>query len=878
MLAPGVASRRLGFGCAGLLQEPSASKRQRLLAEAFEQGINHFDVARMYGLGAVEAEVGRFARARRESVAIATKFGIEPVAAAGRLAALQGPARRMLARYPALRDRVRRGADVFNAPRSYDGAAARTSLHKSLRELQTDYVDLLLVHDPAPGDPVDLPSICAYLEEAHQAGQVRAWGVAGERDPCVQLTRQMPAPAILQIRDDILLRSEPWPQELEPVIASVYWQELSNGSRVTSRVRPSAAYAGLRRSGRTVPPRRRSSPCCWPTRSMRIREASFYTAPPDPSVSLGLALRHWVPTQSTHKRWRCSGIACAASCRPPESTAMRVDSLRLAPGSSLETDVAVVGAGPAGIVAALELAKGGLRVLLIDSGGDRRQPEAQQLGDLVGEDPAHVSMALATSRQVGGASNLWGGRCVPFDPIDFAPREIVGGSHWPVSYDELQPFFQRACEWCVCGDAVFNAREVASLTDRSLVPGFPDGAVAATALERWSLPTNFGREYRTALADTERLTLITNLTCTEIVCLEGEAKVHHLKARGHDGRSITVVASRYVLACGGLEVTRLLFASNRTHPAGLGNHSGHLGRWYMAHVESRIARVRFATPPSQTIYGHERDKDGVYVRRRMTFSADYQAKEGLPNAAIWLVNPDVADPKHGNGILSFVYLMLASPFGRFFVAEGIRQAHIKTAQPVSVHDHLRNIVRELPTAVRFAFDFGYRRFLRRGRKVPGFFVPSAANTYPLLYHGEHLPHEDSCVEPSEQRDALGMPRLRTRLRFGEDDVAGVLRAHRCLDEYLRAHGLGHLEYVHEDSETAVREQLFGGYHQAGTTRMSTDAADGVVDRDLAVHGCDNLFVASSSTFVTSSQANSTFMVVAFVLRLVDHLISNMLES
>lgn len=218
MLAPGVASRRLGFGCAGLLQEPSASKRQRLLAEAFEQGINHFDVARMYGLGAVEAEVGRFARARRESVAIATKFGIEPVAAAGRLAALQGPARRMLARYPALRDRVRRGADVFNAPRSYDGAAARTSLHKSLRELQTDYVDLLLVHDPAPGDPVDLPSICAYLEEAHQAGQVRAWGVAGERDPCVQLTRQMPAPAILQIRDDILLRSEPWPQELEPVI------------------------------------------------------------------------------------------------------------------------------------------------------------------------------------------------------------------------------------------------------------------------------------------------------------------------------------------------------------------------------------------------------------------------------------------------------------------------------------------------------------------------------------------------------------------------------------------------------------------------------------------------------------------------------------
>jgi choline dehydrogenase-like flavoprotein len=57
----------------------------------------------------------------------------------------------------------------------------------------------------------------------------------------------------------------------------------------------------------------------------------------------------------------------------------------------------------------------------------------------------------------------------------------------------------------------------------------------------------------------------------------------------------------------------------------------------------------------------------------------------------------------------------------------------------------------------------------------------------------------------------------------------------------------------------------------GTTRMSAQAADGVVDANLAIHGVPNVFVASSSTFVTSSQANSTFMIVAFALRLADHL-------
>jgi choline dehydrogenase-like flavoprotein len=292
----------------------------------------------------------------------------------------------------------------------------------------------------------------------------------------------------------------------------------------------------------------------------------------------------------------------------------------------------------------------------------------------------------------------------------------------------------------------------------------------------------------------------------------------------------------------------------------------------MAHVESRIARVHFTTPPAETIYGHERDRAGVYVRRRLTFSEDCQRRERLPNIAMWLVNPDVADPEHGNAILSFVYLMLVSPLGRFFVAEGIRPAHIKTSRPVSKRRHLSNILRDLPSAVRFALEFGYRRFIKRGRKVPGFFVPSAANVYSLLYHGEHLPHRESCAEPTSDRDVLGMPRLRTHLRFGAEDIAGVIRAHRCLDAYLRAQGLGHLEYLHEDSDAAIREQLFGGYHQAGTTRMSARPQDGVVDRDLAVHGFDDLFVASSSTFVTSSQANSTFMIVVFALRLASHLL------
>jgi choline dehydrogenase-like flavoprotein len=435
---------------------------------------------------------------------------------------------------------------------------------------------------------------------------------------------------------------------------------------------------------------------------------------------------------------------------------------------------------------------------------------------------------------------------------------------------------QRACDWCRCGEAVFDAHEVKELAGREIVPGFRDGEVRASELERWSLPTNFGRVYGEELRNSPFLRLERGLTCTEIVAAaepgpDGRRRVECLRARRADGREVEIRASRYVLAAGGLGSTRLLFASTGRDPDGIGNHSGHLGRWYMAHVEVRVAQVRLATSPEQTIYGHERDRDGIYVRRRFTFTEDLQRRRRLPNVAFWLVNPKIGDSAHGSAVLSFVYLMLASPLGGRFVAEGIRQAHIETSEEPSIRAHLRNVLADLPRAAGFAFRFAWERFLRPGRKVPGFFVPSAANVYPLLYHAEHLPDPDSTALPNGEVDALGTPRLVTDLRFGDKDVRAVIEAHEELDRALREQGIGRVEMLYEDPEAAIREQLFGGYHQAGTTRMSTAPEDGVLDGDLAVHGFGDLHVASSAAFPTSGQANSTLTLIAFAVRLADHL-------
>lgn len=201
--AGAVETTRIGFGCAGLRRLPSAADRDAVLHAALDHGIRHFDVARMYGLGAAESDLGRFAASRRDALVIATKFGIDPPAGSARLARLQGPARRLLARYPALRRGIRARSGTLHPAGIYDAATARTSLETSLRELGMDHVDLLFLHAPTP-DRVRTEDVCAFLETARQAGTIRAWGVSGEPEPTAAVMQGFPAMAVTQIHQDIL--------------------------------------------------------------------------------------------------------------------------------------------------------------------------------------------------------------------------------------------------------------------------------------------------------------------------------------------------------------------------------------------------------------------------------------------------------------------------------------------------------------------------------------------------------------------------------------------------------------------------------------------------------------------------------------------------
>lgn len=519
-------------------------------------------------------------------------------------------------------------------------------------------------------------------------------------------------------------------------------------------------------------------------------------------------------------------------------------------------DVCIVGAGPVGIAVALACAERGKRVLLVESGQDKETEGAASLSEAdITDARGHAPMSIAVRRAMGGTSAWWGGRCVPFDPIDFASRPWIPDSRWPLGHAEIQPWLEAATTFFGCGPARFQAPDAPWLMEDA---EFRD-------LERWAPIPDMARVHSGRLGDLG-VTVMTSTTVTDIVPSKDRAHIESLTAK-QTGRSVSLQASHYVLACGGLETTRLLLAAQRTRPALFGGPEGPLGQFYAGHMSGKLADIVFNRPQDARHADYFLDGN-AFARRRFTLKAGTQTRDRLPNIAFWTDNPPFHDPAHRSGALSAVWMALAVPFiGRRLVSEGVRVSHVGP-RPHRTGAHLLNVARRPDRLVRDIFGILRKRLFGRPRQ-PGFLLHSHAGRYALHYHAEQSPDPLSRVRLTDAVDAVDMPRLKIEMRFRVEDAAGIVRAHEVLDRALRSAGVGHLEFRTgpEGRVAAVMAQAADGFHQTGTTRMSAAPEDGVVDADSRVHGFDNLHIASSSVFPSAGQANPTLLAVALGLRL-----------
>jgi choline dehydrogenase-like flavoprotein len=527
-------------------------------------------------------------------------------------------------------------------------------------------------------------------------------------------------------------------------------------------------------------------------------------------------------------------------------------------------DLCIVGTGPVGMAMALECERLGLEVLVLEAGESAVNPSGAEASHAEIVDPdRHAAMEIAVCRALGGTSWTWGGRCVPYDDIDWLPRDFVADARWPMTHDEIRPWYRQAAEYLLCGSDNFCLPY-----RRQLANG-----LTLDWVERWARESKVILEHRARLLASQHIRISLKSTVTGLNLIPGASGLRVESLTVHTPQGIRAVkAQKIVLAMGGVETTRLLLHTQQRWPSTMGGADGPLGRYYMGHISGKIASIVFNDPAAIADLDFKLDETGAYLRRRFMLTAETQLENKVLNTAFWPDNPAFYDPSHRSGVLSSVFLALAfPPTGRRLLSEAIRLAHTGP-RPYRLAAHLRNAILGAPRGAMDIYRILRDRFIRKPRK-PGFLVSNRSGRYALHYHAEQVPSPESRIQLAGESDSFGLPRARIDLRFVEQDVQSVIDSHELLDKALRANGIGRLEYLYDAAK--LREKVWAqaadGFHQVGTTRMGDDPEQSVVDADLKAHGLENLFVASSSVFPTSGQANSTMLAVAFGIRLVHHL-------
>ena len=509
-------------------------------------------------------------------------------------------------------------------------------------------------------------------------------------------------------------------------------------------------------------------------------------------------------------------------------------------------DVCIVGAGAAGGVLAYELAKAGLRVVVIEAGpfwdpqtdfaSDElamRRLGWQETRLVGGKDPLRLGHNNS-GRGVGGGTVHFTGVFLRFHESDFCTKTMDGvGEDWPIRYQDLARYYDKIeREIAVSGPDYFPwgafhgpypypVREPISANSQLFREACEklgiDSVVAPLAI--LSAPfdgrppcINRGFCNQGCMPNAKYSGLIHHIPKAiaegaEVLsdCMVTEIRMNGDRVSGvvfsHDGQSYEQRARVVILAGFVIETPRLLLASaNAQFPDGLANSSGWVGKAIMPHS-------------SHDVYGRLKEEVRLY--------------KGTPVLALSQHFYET-DPSRG--------------FARGYtlVAHGSRPVSMAAAIAAEREDG--------------TFLWGER--LRESMLDYNMYAR-------ITLVGEVLPHPDNAVTLSDWKDEYGMPVPKVSFSYQENDRRLYKHAIEQMNRIVEAMG-GTPEHVVSDTA-----------HLMGGCRMGKDPQTSVVNEYGQTHDIPNLFIAGASTFVTSGGGNPTNTVMALAARTADKLIEAM---
>ena len=497
-------------------------------------------------------------------------------------------------------------------------------------------------------------------------------------------------------------------------------------------------------------------------------------------------------------------------------------------GTVINTDVCVVGSGPAGITLAWFLQKSGIKVTLIEGSRDFRSgdfkdswPDKTCLynGEAVGqftsnepnflirpyysydatcppsEPPKQPSSSSPWERErvYGGTSTHWGGQSRKIGEVTFQGNANYSG--WPISRSDLDPYYKIAADFCKLHGDDFSADYWAGVlgTTAPKLQDFDTDMYQFIGSNYLNFAT---RTFDGCTIGDSSADVILNASLLNVKHKNGTASALTV-ASMNDEKSpsklteFTIVAKKYVLAMGAVANARQMLLSEIPND--------NIGRYFMAHPV--IANYMDGLGNPITI-------NGSYLTQSEIYQMDGKKSDGTK----W---------EDSNGV---------SVQGRFSPSAATRQAH----------------------------NIGSCWFWAGGG---GFYF-------------EQAPNPNSRVTLSDTTDSVfDQKQTKIHWAFSDADEHTYNTLVSLFQDAVKAKNEN--ANVIANSWEQIKSRAVVNGHHMGTTRMSGTAADGVVDANLKSHDIDNLYVAGSSVWASAGIPNPTFSIITFSIRLADHLIQQL---
>ncbi len=509
-------------------------------------------------------------------------------------------------------------------------------------------------------------------------------------------------------------------------------------------------------------------------------------------------------------------------------------------GKTLRADLCVIGSGAAGITIAREFVGTGRDVILLEAGGARfgaadQEPYRSEVSGL-----PHTGIHAGRSRVMGGTTTLWAGQCLPLLECDFAARDWVPLSGWPISRAAVASYYPKAEQVMQVPAATYDS----ATWPQATMPVLPPGSPLRLAYSQFTSRPNFWDKYGDELRSATNVRIIAHAHVVELLAAPTADTIRAVRCKGRGGTSFDVIATTVVVCCGGIESARLLLVSDSIQRAGVGNRHDVVGRYFQDHPG-----VAFP----------------INVRKRREFSAQYDgfSRRGVKYAVKILPEEDFQRRERILNVGAEVFYTVGEDdpiTAAKVILKSLRQSELRPRVPLALWQTVARPHRVLRAA--------WRHYVTHQ-------PASVGSGPPMLGCGvEQAPNPDSRVTLSEQRDSFGTRRTKLEWRLTDAETRSIMTFVRQIQQTWEVQGLATVDV---DSIPMIDRDAgtHGGYidanHHMGTTRMGTDPMTSVVDTDLRVHGYDNLYIASSSVFPTGGCSNPTLTVLALALRLCDRL-------